>query len=148
MYRVGLMRSDTKMKMMIDSNIWISGFLFQGNEMQLIIELILRGIEPSICITIINELDFVFSNKFKIGHQNVGLIIDMILSFAEVEIEPDHLSSLNEHDIRIMKAADINSCDYLITGDKYMLEKRYFNSTEIVSTREGLSIIERCCMNI
>ncbi|MEA3559365.1 MAG: hypothetical protein U9R75_08950, partial [Candidatus Thermoplasmatota archaeon] len=107
------------------------------------LEIIAIGIESSICITIINELDLVFSNKFGLPRPHVREILDLILSITIVETEPDHLNSLKDHDQRILVTADLNSCSHLITGDKYLLERISFNGTNIISTKEALSILER-----
>ncbi|MFO8051293.1 MAG: putative toxin-antitoxin system toxin component, PIN family [Thermoplasmatota archaeon] len=130
------MKLGTDTKIMIDSNIWISGFLFHGNEMKIILDMIIKGIQPSICITIINELDLVLSEKFGFSREIVNGVLDVIISMSMIEDEIEDHILLRDQDIRILETASSANCDLLITGDKRLLGKVSHGRLKIISTRD------------
>ena len=134
-----------KLRVLLDTNIWISGILFRGNE-EKIVEHAFDGIFLSIVpLQLIDEFKRVMLDKFHLSHEDVMDSINEIIQVSDlVDLESyDDVDVRDAEDKPIVKAAQIAQCDYLITGDKDIKVLKAINGTKIISSKEFLKILEK-----
>lgn len=136
--------SPRKLKVVIDTNVFVSGLHYGGRPRQ-VLDLLWQGeIEVYISPFILAELARVLEARLRWSSQHVEEVIEAIQASAR-EIEPQiRLSRIQEKedDNRILECAVAGQADYLVTGDsKHILPLKEFQGVKIVSTAEFLRIV-------
>lgn len=106
------------MRVVLDTNVIISGLNFPGNEWT-VLELALRGwFELVLSWFILGEVDGVLTRKYGWDHEQ-GIWVNGALQSAVTVIEPPRLDEVIEGghaDNLVLECAVTASADYLITG--------------------------------
>jgi len=134
-----------KLKVLLDTNIWISGILFSGNEEKIVDYAFDGKFQSIIPFQLIEEFKRVMIDKFKLSHDDVLDSINEIIQVSEiVDFEDsDDIEVRDLDDKPILKAAKISQCDYLVTGDKDIKVLDSIEKTKIISSKEFLRILEK-----
>ena len=128
------------MKVVFDTNIFISALVIPGSQAEKAISKIIEG-DDILLISkeIIHEVLSVLSSKFsrdrdELSHVAVVLseLGDIISSIKKVRIFRD------EPDNRILECALSGYADVIVTGDKDMLKLRMYKKVRIISLKEYL----------
>jgi putative PIN family toxin of toxin-antitoxin system len=131
-----------EIRVMMDSNIWISGLMFEGNENDLIDKLLLGDFKIYTCHTVQVEVIRALVRKF----QNSNGMILYFKSYADISMievsEREKVEPFDDDDLRILDTAIRSDCDFFITGDKRILSWGSFGKLQIVRTVDMLRIIE------
>ncbi len=134
------------MKVVLDTNVVVSGLNFPGNE-RLVLELALRGrfeLFLSVFIFILQEVAGVLGRKFGWDEDRVTEARRTLEKAATV-IEPARLPDVidaNEADNRILECAVEASADYLVTGDRrHLLPLEEHRGVRILNAPRFLSIL-------
>ena len=133
------------MRVVLDTNVIISGLNFPGNE-RLVLELALRG-RFELCLSpfILNEASGVLRRKFDWDATRASQAVSA-LSAAATIIEPQRLPEEiagGHADNRVLECAAAASADYLVTGDRrHLLPIGEFRGARIVNARSFLSVLE------
>ncbi len=134
------------MRVVLDTNVIISGLNFPGNE-RLVLELALRG-RFELCLSpfILEEVAGVLGRKFGWTEERSAQALKTLGDAATV-IEPPRLPEVIEDghsDNRILECAVAADTDYLVTGDRRHLlplgehrEARILNAPRFLSALEG-----------
>jgi len=129
-------------RLFIDTNILISGIVFDGNELEIIIKSLEKDDEIYISEHIIEEATRVFIKKSP-KH------LDMFEKFIELtdikvvekreysEAIQDFDDIRNRYDAHVVACAENKDCDFIISGDKDLLEYPQ-ESIEVVRAPEYL----------
>ncbi len=126
-------------KVIIDTNIWIS-FLI-GRRLAKIKRHITNG-SITIIITeqLLSEIRTVTNrDKFKkyFPRESVREFIELLETIGEkVEIEPTHFICRDPKDNFLLDLIDFSKADYLVTGDKDLLEHNPFKTAKILTPTE------------
>ena len=133
------------MRVVLDTNVIVSGMNFPGNE-RLVLELALRGrFELYLSCFILEELTGVLGRKFGWDEDRVTEA-RRTLEKAAIVIEPQRLPDVidaNEADNRILECAMEASADYLVTGDRrHLLPLEEHRGTKILNAPRFLSVLE------
>ncbi|MXY94516.1 MAG: putative toxin-antitoxin system toxin component, PIN family [Caldilineaceae bacterium SB0664_bin_27] len=133
------------MRVVLDTNIFISGLNFSGNE-RLVLELARRGrFELYLSPFILQETVGVLTRKFGWSEERSTQALQ-ILRGAAVVIEPQRILSVIENhqaDNQILACALEASADYLITGDRrHLLPLETFRNVRIISASQFLSLLD------
>ncbi len=131
-------------KVIFDTNVWVS-FLI-GKRLSTIINYIK---DSSINIIVTDELleeivDVTGREKLQkyFTPFHVELLIDLLKTSAEnIVIKPIHFISGDPKDNFLLDLIDISKADYLITGDKYLLELNPFKTAKILTPSDFEKII-------
>jgi len=128
------------MRVLLDSNIWISAIL-AGGQPEKILNLAEQGLFG---LFISDQIDLeildVLKNKYKMTDSlldevffEIGKLASRVKTKNELEvIETD------PRDNHVLEAALVAGVDFLITGDKHLLELKKFKGIEIVKPTEFL----------
>lgn len=134
-------------KIVLDTNILLSGMIFPGSLPAKVLDLARnRTIEAYTSPFIVSELKKVLMLKFNYSSEEVELFVGEIITFCKVVITQRkyHLIKGYEKDNNILDCAFFAKADYLVTGDKkHILPLKETDDTKIVSAREFMEIIEQ-----
>lgn len=140
-----MIATENKPRVVIDTNVFISAFIFGGKPLE-IIRLLLKGeIEVYISPFIVNEIVRIFREKFAWEESKIEEILEMIKT-KTIEVYPNFRVSIisgKDDDNRILECALEGKVNYIISGDKrHILPLREFEGIKIVSVNEFLKIIK------
>lgn len=109
------------MKVMLDTNVLISAFIFKSENIYKLIEKLSTKHKIIICSYCIDELHEVVSKKFKVNNKAVDNFLESF-PFEKVEspkkVENRLFDIRDENDYIILHTAIIENVDIFITGDK------------------------------
>ena len=125
-----------KTKVVLDTNVLISGILFGGNPRQ-IFELVIQGkIDAYISTAIFTEFkEVLLRPKFGLTHEKCFLIakeIEDIFCFVFPQITVDLIRDDPDDNI-ILECALAAAVKYIITGDPHLLNLETFEKIKIIS---------------
>ena len=128
------------MKIVIDTNIYLSGLIFPESFPGKVLMLARRGKIQVYCSKfILDEIERNLMVKFGYSDAETQKFIDEILKFVQViqpQIKLDIVKEKKE-DNNILECAIVSKATYLITGDKkHILPLKKIEKTRIVSARE------------
>ena len=126
--------------MVFDTNIFISGLVIPGSLAEKAIFKIIEG-KDSLLISkdIINEVLSVLSSKFERDREALSHVAVTLTEIAEL-VKPSKRIKIfkDEPDNRILECAICGEADFLVTGDKKMLQLREHKGVKIISLKEYL----------
>lgn len=133
-----------KLKVVFDTNIYISAIIFGGNPRQCLELARNKEIELFCSKAILLELSGKLQNKFHWSVQEVIEVIEGISQFAHL-ISPENKISIiksDPPDNRVLEAALESKADYIISGDKkHLLSLASFENIPILSAKQFLEVI-------
>jgi putative PIN family toxin of toxin-antitoxin system len=132
-------------KVVIDTNVWISGLIF-GGKPEIIIKLFIDGkIDVIISEEILTELRRIISTKFPLFKPKLGLL--------EASIREDsvlvHLGnntitvSRDIDDNKIIETAVMGKADFVVTGDDDLLVLKIYENIRIIKPKVFLTIFNK-----
>ena len=132
------------MRVVLDTNVIVSGLNFPGNE-RLVLDLALRGrFELYLSPFILMEVAGVLGRKFDWTEERSSQAIRALRDGATI-IEPPRLPDVFEGDHadnRILECAVETSADYLVTGDRrHLLPLEEHNGARILNAPRFLSAL-------
>ena len=133
------------MRVVLDTNVIVSGLNFPGNE-RVVLELALRGrFELWLSPFVLDETGGVLVRKFGWSEERTSQALRLLEEAATV-IEPSRRPDIIEGghaDNRILECAVEASADYLVTGDRrHLLPLREHHGARIVNAPRFLSETE------
>jgi putative PIN family toxin of toxin-antitoxin system len=133
------------MRLVLDTNVFISALVFPGSRPDQLLQRIRRG-EFSLFVSpfILDELDRVLREKFRYGKREAAALTDAICGMATCvrPTERMQIVSANDDDNRILECALAADADYLVTGDKeHLLPLQSLGRTQIVTPAQFLDLL-------
>ena len=130
-----------KSKVVIDTNVFISGLNFAGKPNE-VLELFIKGeIEVYISPFILKELERILRKKFEWNEKQLQKILDKIKKKAVIVQAETKISIIKakEDDNRILECGVDGKVQYIISGDKrHILPLKNFRGIKILSPSEFL----------
>jgi putative PIN family toxin of toxin-antitoxin system len=133
------------MKVVIDINIFVSSFLWEGNPKKVVVRAIEGTDELYITKEILEQISEVMNRpKFKIDKESINYYIKSIEEIANEIICTIKIQdgSRDIDDNIILECGITGNVDYIITGDDDLLVLKEFNGIKIVTPKEYLKIIK------
>ena len=126
-------------KVIFDTNVWIS-FLI-GKRLTKIKQYISdRSISIVTTEQLLTEIKIVTSRKKLkkyFSKESVMELLELLETIAEkVDIEPTHFINRDPKDNFLLDLIDFSKADYLVTGDKDLLEHNPFKTAQILTPAE------------
>lgn len=133
------------MRVVLDTNVIISGLNFPGNE-RVVLELALRGrFNLYLAEFILGEVAGVLGRKFKWDEERIQQALRALRDACNM-IEPRRLPEVirgGHADNRILECAAEASADYLVTGDRrHLLPLEEYRGTRILNAPRFLSCLD------
>ena len=133
------------MRVVLDTNVIISGLNFQGNE-RLVLDLARRG-RFDLCLSnfVLQEVSAVLDRKFGWHETRITHSVRMLGDWAQMVDPTEPLEVVKHHpaDNLILACAVEASADYLVTGDRrHLLPIKQFRGTRIVNAASFLSDLD------
>ncbi|MFO8051184.1 MAG: putative toxin-antitoxin system toxin component, PIN family [Thermoplasmatota archaeon] len=130
--------------MVIDTNVYVSGVLWNGNESK-IVDMCIDGIlENHTSIGILSEVERVLSyRKFNLTSEEIDKLLKIYFSFSRlVSVKTEiGIKSRDPSDNKILECAIASEVDYIISGDQDLLVMKEVEGIRIISSREFLEMI-------
>ena len=132
------------MKVVIDTNVYVSGILWNGNESK-IVDMCMDGtLENHTSIGILLEVERVLSyRKFNLTDEEMDKLLKIYFSFSRlvsVNYKSD-IKSRDPADNKILECAITSEVDYIISGDQDLLVMKEVEGIRILKSRDFLEMI-------
>lgn len=130
------------MKVVFDTNIFISALVFPGSLAEKAIFKIIEG-EDILLISkqILQEILSVLSKKFSGDKEAISRVAVNLSEIAEMVNPTARIRVLkDEPDNRILECAVSGKADVVISGDKKMLKLKEYEGVKIISLKKYLSV--------
>lgn len=133
-----------QVKIILDTNILISALGFGGKPREILRLVLDKKLKASSSTTLLAELEDIISKKFpKLATDFEKINKQLRKKFKIVRPKVSINILQDEPDNRLLEAALEGNCQYIITGDKELLELRSFKGIRIMTADEFLNIIEK-----
>ena len=109
------------MRIMLDTNILISAFIFKSKKINELIEVLSNEHEIVICSYCVEEMEEVINKKFKVDKKSLEKFLETFsfeLVYSPSQLEEKKFEIRDEEDYIILYTAIIENVAILITGDK------------------------------
>ena len=128
------------MKVVFDTNIFISAFVIPGSQAEKAILRIIEGRDVLLLSKgILDELLIVLSTKFSRDKEEISRVAVILSEMAEWVVPSEKIKVLNDDpDNRILECAVSGNADVIVTGDKELLRLGGYEKTKIISLKEYL----------
>lgn len=134
-----------KIKVVLDTNVLISGLNFEGNENRILTLFYRRMIEVYFSSFILQELKIVLEKKFRWEKDRVNFLLEKINDLGIIVNPTCSISVIKtkKNDNRILECAVEAGVDYLITGNtKHLQPLNKIEGIPILTPTEFLNIID------
>ncbi len=133
------------MKVVFDTNIYISAFVIPGgNAEKAYLHAIEGDFELCISVAILTELARKLEEKFGWERQRIAQLITSISNVATVLKTAPWLKVLSDDpNNRILEYALKAEADFLVTGDKHLLKLRSYENRKIIKLSAFLGILQQ-----
>ena len=124
------------MRLVLDTNILISAFFWDGNERKLLRSCRRKKHQLIVSPDILDELSRVLQRKFKLPFEKVNEYREEILLMAEIVIPTGQIEIIKEDvtDNIVLETATIGKAEKIITGDKHLLKLKEFKGIIITKS--------------
>lgn len=130
------------LKVVIDTNVFLSAFLFGGKPGKVLLLARREKIEVVISEVIIEEISRILKVKFSIDDWRIARIIEEINDVSRVVVPVEQCNGVVGKDRHILECAAAAKADYIVSGDKkHILPLKEFRGIKIVSPAEFLKIL-------
>jgi len=132
------------LKVVLDINVIISGLNFGGSKPAKILELVAyRDLANFVSDHIIKETRDILIRKFFWTKEEAGAADFWLRTFSKV-VRPKTSIAVIAHDPdnRILECGVDGQADYIISGDKHLLDLKIYQGIKIVTPAEFLEIFE------
>ena len=133
------------MKVVFDTNIYISAFVIPGgNAEKAYIHAIDGDFELCTSVAILTELARKLDEKFGWEKQKIAQLITSISNLATVfKITPWLQVISDDPDNRILECALKAAADFVVTGDKHLLKLRSYKHLEIIRLSTFITMLHQ-----
>ena len=130
----------------LDTNTLVSATISHGNEYELL--KFARGwkIRLFLSLEIINEFKEVISRpKFGFSEQQVDDVVKQLINLSEIIITWVVINEIKEDpdDNMVLECAIAAKVDYIVSGDKHLLNLKSYEGIQIIRTHQALEIINK-----
>ncbi|MFZ1323940.1 MAG: putative toxin-antitoxin system toxin component, PIN family [Candidatus Saccharimonadales bacterium] len=137
-------RTSLDLKILIDSNVWISAAVY-GGEPEKALQLCLDKVSTVVSEEITDEIRDIFRNIFGAPYRWINSFVCLLEEACEVPLGsvPVPISAIEVRDLEdlhVISAAVHTGCDFILTGDKDLLELGSYKNIVIISPKDFLGL--------
>jgi putative PIN family toxin of toxin-antitoxin system len=128
------------LKVVFDTNIFISAFVIPGGKAEAAYSHALRkDFTLYSSVAILTEMAQKLREKFGWQQDKITPLLKAIAKVAIVIKTEPHLHHLtDEPDNRVLECADAVDADFIVTGDKHLLFLKHFQNTNVIKLSDFL----------
>jgi len=133
------------MKLVLDANVIISSFFWEGNPRTVLKRIIANQDEFYITKEILDEIENVIKRpKFHLEKPKIEYLIKSIeeISIKNVVKKRRKNGSRDRTDNKYIECGITAGADYIISGDMHLLEMKKYGNIKIITPKEYLEIIK------
>ena len=129
------------MRVVFDTNIFVSAFVFPGSRADAALRRALDGVDDLVISrAIIDELLTVLARRFARDADELGRIALFLTDLGDVVRPRGRITILSdEADNRILECARSGAADVIVTGDRAMIALGHYQDIDIISLRDYLA---------
>lgn len=133
----------TKYRVVLDTNVYLSGIIFGGNPKHILDLILDRKITAFTSPAILLEISQKLQEKFGWSKNQILTTVKTLAKTVTVVSPQRKLNVVksDKTDNKIIEAAVEAEADYIITGDKHLLQIRKYQNIKIVFPSSFLSIL-------
>ena len=133
--------AESPVKVVLDTNIFVSALVFGGKPEKVYRLVLKRKIITYISLPIITEIIEVLTKKFNFNQIKLQQIERKIKKFFIVVNPSKVIDKVRDpDDNRVLEAAVEGNCDFIITGDKDLLDLGKYKNIKILTAEKFLQI--------
>ncbi|MCA9466097.1 MAG: putative toxin-antitoxin system toxin component, PIN family [Nitrospira sp.] len=128
------------MRVVFDSNIFISALVFPGSQAEEAVTRVLEGVDTLILSkAILDEVLITLGRKFSRDPEALSQTAVLLSEMAAV-VNPTRTVSIfkDDPDNRILECAEAGQAECIVTGDKAMLQLKEYQGIRLISLRDYL----------
>jgi len=129
------------MKIILDSNIYISAIGFKSRVLQDFILMCLENFDIVICDELVGEVSQNLSNKCQIEVLDSEIWKQLAQSCVTYKLNEHEIYSRDTKDGYLLSLIKVSGSAYLITGDKDLLDLAVFQGAKIMKARAFVEMI-------
>jgi len=132
-------------KIVLDTNVLISALVFGGKHKKILEAAVKGHIQLVLTEDIIGEMRGVLQGKkFQYPTEITDLIINELEALGEIVKPKERITVIEKdpEDNRVLECAHVSKADYIVSGDKHLLEIEDFKETKILTPEEFLDILD------
>lgn len=129
------------MRVVFDSNIYISAFVFPGSQADQAFFRVLEGTDTLVLSkAILDEVLGILAKKFSRDPEALSQTAVLMAEMGEF-VKPARRVDVfkDDPDNRVLECAEAGKAECIVTGDKAMLQLKQYGSIRLVSLKEYLS---------
>jgi len=139
------------MRLVLDTNVWLSGIFWEGEAYKLIRIIESKEIEIVVTKKILVEIVEVLNKEAKfqrfVKDKKVAIedLVRTILSMSKLIVSKSKLNIIKEHpsDNKILESAVDGKATYLVSYDKHLLKLKQYKKIKILEPAEFLKELKR-----
>ena len=134
------------LKITPDTNTLVSAAISKGNEYELLRLAELGNVKLILSPQIIQEFIGVISRpKFGFSEKQIADSIKQIIDVSNIIMPVKGIDIIKEdpEDNRILECAQAGKADYIVSGDRHLLNLKNYKSIRIIRTKQALDIIQK-----
>lgn len=132
----------TKLNVVPDTNVYLSGILFGGNSRHILDLVISKKIVATTSPQILLEISEKLDKKFKWDKDKILTVIKTLAKTTSIIKPKKSLDAVkaDKNDNKIIEAAAEAKADDIITGDKHLLDLEKYQNIKILAPADFLSL--------
>jgi uncharacterized protein len=131
------------MRVILDTNIFISAFIFGGQVQVIFDKLLDKEFEIVTCNELNNEIMDKLVNKFKISEVKFELVLRVLNLAQEYKLKNIGKYTRDVKDDFLIELGLVSSVDFIVSGDKDVLILVKIGNTKIISPNSFLKILTK-----
>jgi len=135
----------TSWRVVLDTNVYLSGIIFGGNCRHILDLMIKKEIKVVISPAILLEISQKLKQKFKWSQNQIFTVIKTLIKSTKA-VQPKikiRVVKMDKSDDKIIEAAVTGRVNYIVSGDQHLLKIKQYQKIKIVAPTEFLSIYLR-----
>ena len=138
-----------ELKLVLDTNVWISGLLWGGKPASLVKAAEDRKVSIFISEEIVAEISqvLVYPKIEKIYRSTLNRqdLVEQVLELVKFTKVANKISVIQEHpsDNKFLECAIAAKADFLVSGDKHLLKVVSYEKISILSVNDFLKLLEK-----
>lgn len=131
-------------RVVLDTNVLVSAIVFGGKPREILEMVKVKELSGVISPVLVAELEEILSKKIKYPKERVLQVEKKMKNIFRVVRPVKSIKIVrDDDDNRVLEAAIEGKCDYVVTGDKDLLDLKSYRGVKILTPAEFLAEVSR-----